>query len=77
MGLTGADSYQLKNDILSIYSGAAVIDRVRMTLPPPPSGPMLGITVKQTSAGVVIDRGPSLHTGTLLPVHQSHGSVSV
>ena len=77
MGLTDADSYQLKNDILSIYSGAAVIDRVRLTLPAPPSGPVLGITVRQTSAGVVVDRGPSSQAGTLLPVHQQHGSITV
>ncbi len=75
MGLTGADSYQLKNDMLSIYSGAAVIDRLRMTLPPPLPGSTAGITVRQTSAGVAIDRGISFQTGIPLPVHQPHGSV--
>lgn len=77
MGLSGADSYQLQNDILSIYSGAAVIDRVHLTLPPPLSGSILGITVRQTSAAVIVDRGPSFQTGTLPPVHQQHGSVTV
>ena len=77
MGLTGADSYQLKNDILSIYSGCTVIDRLRLTLPPSPSGPPPDVTVRQTSTGIVIDRGRSFATGTLLPVHHPYGSGSV
>ncbi len=77
MGLTGADSYQLKNDILSIYSGCTVIDRLRLTLPPSPSGLPSDVTVKQTSTGIAIDRGRSFDTSTLLPVHHPYGSGSV
>lgn len=81
IGLANADSFQLKNDVLSIYSGCEVIDRLRLTTPAPPpfsSGPdaaITGITVHQTSAGVVVARGLSFITGTdtVLPEHQLHG----
>jgi hypothetical protein len=75
-GLSNADSYQLKHDILSIYSGRTVIDRLRLTLPPSPSGLPSDVTVRQTSTGIAIDRGRSFDTSTLLPVHDPYGSGS-
>jgi hypothetical protein len=77
--LANADSFQLKNDILSIYSGCEVIDRLRLTTPAPPPfsspGPDPGVTVHQTSAGIVVNRGLFYIPGTdtLLPEHQPHG----
>jgi hypothetical protein len=73
VGLTGADSYLLKDDILSIYSGCTVIDKVRLTTPPPPSGPPFEVTVVQTSTGIDINRNSTDSTGIGLPVHQSYG----
>jgi len=73
VGLANADSFQLKNDILSIYSGCEVIDQLRLTLPAY-SGQDPGLTVRQTAAGVAVARGISnFGTGTLLPEHQPHG----
>ena len=70
-GLANADSYSLKNDLLSIYSGCKVIDTLRLSaLPPPSSLPDHAITVAQTATGIVIDRGYS-GGGTLLPIHVS------
>ncbi len=72
VGLTNADSYQLKNDILSIYSGCNVIDTLRLTTPPPQfssAGSSLGVTVSRTSTGLAIDRGPTPFGSTPLPVH--------
>ncbi|HXA26249.1 MAG TPA: hypothetical protein VNW90_28530 [Acetobacteraceae bacterium] len=71
MGLVNASSYAIKNDILSIYSGHKVIDNLRLTTPPAPGLPTFNITVAQTSAGIVIDRGVFHGNGTLLPVHSS------
>ncbi len=71
IGLAGAESYQLRNDILSIYSGCGVIEKLHLTTPPPASGTAYDISVRQTAAGVVIDRDPLGHTGTLLPVRQA------
>ena len=70
-GLSSADSYQLRHDILSIYSGRAVIEKLRLTTPPPQFGAVFDFTVTQTSTGIVIDREVHQHSGTLLPVHQS------
>lgn len=71
MGLANASSYAIKNDILSIYSGHKVIDNLRLTTPPAPGLPTFNITVAQTSAGIVIDRGVFHGNGTMLPVHSS------
>lgn len=78
MGLTNADSFQLKNDILSIYSCGEVIDTLRLTLPPPgPYTPDDPVTVRQTSIGVAVNRGLfqdfANSNATLLPEHQPQG----
>ncbi len=70
VGLTNADSYQLRDDILSIYSGCKVIDTLRLTAPPPPfGGPTFDVTVSRTSTGVAIDRGAIAFGSTPLPMH--------
>jgi hypothetical protein len=68
-GLSDADSYQLKNDILSIYSGCEVIEKLRLTTPPPPFETNFDVTVSKTATGIVIDRDSRDHSATLLPVH--------
>ncbi len=74
MGLVNASSYAIKNDILSIFSGHEVIDRLRLTTPPASGTPTFDVTVAQTSAGIVIDRGRIPDGGTVLPVHSfGHG----
>lgn len=73
VGLANAESYQLKNDILSIYSGCNEIERLRLTLPPPVSGTPLDLTVAQTATGILIDRGGYRGGGTLLPTHDGSG----
>ena len=75
IGLTNADSFQLKNDILSIFSGCQVIDQLRLTTltVPPNFAPDTDVRVYQTAAGVVVDRGFSHDGGTLLPERQSYG----
>lgn len=74
VGLANADSYQLKNDILSIFSGCEVIERLRLTLPPPASGTPPDLTVAQTATGILIDRGGYRGDGTLLPTHDGSGT---
>lgn len=51
-GLLNATSYDLKDDMLSIFAGDTVIDKLNLTTPPPPpfSG-TLDVTVAQTSTG--------------------------
>lgn len=77
IGLTNADSFQLKNDILSIFSGCQVIDQLRLTTltVPPNFAPDTEVRVYQTAAGVVVNRGLLFSPGTetLLPEHQLHG----
>lgn len=76
-GLSNADSFQLKNDILSIYSGCDVIDRLRLTTPAPAFGSGYDVTVAQTATGIVVDRGGFHGGGTLLPSHDGSGGVHV
>ncbi len=69
-----ADSYQFKNDILSIYSGSAAVESLRLTTPPPntlANGSALGLTVAQTATGIVVDRGSFNGVGTVLHEHGS------
>ncbi len=68
-GLANADSYTYQNDMLSIYSGGCVIDTVRLTTLPPPSGPSFDLAVFQTPTGVAIDRGGVPFGGTMLQMH--------
>lgn len=67
-GLTNADSYQFENDMLSIYSGSDVIEKLRLATPPPASG-TFNLSVSQTATGVAVDRGSSNASGTVLPLH--------
>ena len=72
-GLASADSYQLKNDILSVFSGGHVIDTLRLTTFYVPNEPHYVPSVFKTSTGVSIASASvdgSYHgSGTLLPVH--------
>ena len=72
-GLSNADSYQIKQDMLSIYSGSHVIEALRLTNPSNPNLPAYVDSVFKTASGVSIARASldgSYHgTGTLLPVH--------
>ena len=68
-GLLNATSYDLKNDILSIYSGHCIIDKVDMTLAANSFPGTYNFMVDQTTTGVVVARGVSDIIGTALPVH--------
>lgn len=72
-GLSNADSYQLKQDVLSIYSGCNVIEKLRLTSLENPNLPNYSTTVFQTYTGVSIARvsldGSYHGSGTLLPTH--------
>ena len=69
-GLANADSYSLTNDLLKIYSGCEVIDRLRLTTPAPTGPTDYAVSVSKTATGIVIDRG-SVGGGTSLPVHMA------
>ena len=72
-GLFNADSYEVKQDMLSIYSGCTVIEKLRLTSLENPNLPNYSTTVFQTSEGVSIARvsldGSYHGSGTLLPTH--------
>ena len=75
-GLHKAESYQLKDDILSIYRGNTVVESLRLTAPPPTSPNYVDapVTVAQTADGISIDRGTMPAGATLLPIHGGAGS---
>lgn len=72
-GLANADSYQIKQDILSIYSGCNVIEKLRLTAISNPDVPeVLSASVFKTATGVSVAQvsvdGSYHDGGTLLPI---------
>jgi hypothetical protein len=72
VGLAGATSWSFARDILSIYSGANVIDKITVHQTTSLAGSAVSgaIAVERTSAGVAIFRSGEPHAaGTVLPFH--------
>jgi hypothetical protein len=66
-GIASADSYSFANDLLSIYSGNSVIDRMRLTDQTP-----YGFDVTKTAAGdvnIVALNTPGQTVSGALPIH--------
>jgi hypothetical protein len=65
-GLT-ADSYSLKQDLLTLYAGNQIVDRINFDLSPQ----AMAFGVSQTASGIAIHADGALYRGggELLPVH--------
>jgi hypothetical protein len=71
-----ADSYSFQNDMLTLYKGDHVTDRVRLGLSTAAFNQPVDFGVSQTAAGVIVHANTSpwqpthdWSSGTLLPVH--------
>lgn len=65
-GLT-ADSFSIKNDMLLLYSGSKVIERLDLTINTQQGARNFGVS--QTTAGVIVHADNYVEIGTPLPMH--------
>ena len=72
VGLANADSYTLRNDILTLYAGDTVLDAIRVRVGSRPAGypgANFQFTVSHNAGGIAVRYSDRVPTGALLQVH--------